>query len=36
MLDHLAGIALGLRVYHVVEPEIKDECDAAFMTSNVE
>lgn len=25
----LAGIALGLAVYHVVEPEIKDECDAA-------
>lgn len=25
----LAGIALGLPVYHVVEPEIKDECDAA-------
>lgn len=25
----LAGIALGLGVYHVVEPEIKDECDAA-------
>lgn len=23
----LAGIALGLGVYHVVEPEIKDECD---------
>jgi glycine/sarcosine/betaine reductase complex component A len=23
----LAGIALGLSVYHVVEPEIKDECD---------
>jgi hypothetical protein len=25
----LAGIALGLAVYHVVEPEIKDECDPA-------
>lgn len=25
----LAGIALGLPVYHVVEPEIKDEVDAA-------
>lgn len=25
----LAGIALGLAVYHVIEPEIKDECDAA-------
>jgi hypothetical protein len=25
----LAGIALGLAVYHVVEPEIKEECDAA-------
>jgi hypothetical protein len=25
----LAGIALGLAVYHMVEPEIKDECDAA-------
>lgn len=24
----LAGIALGLAVYHVVEPEIKEECDA--------
>lgn len=24
----LAGVALGLAVYHVVEPEIKDECDA--------
>lgn len=24
----LAGIALGLGVYHVIEPEIKDECDA--------
>ena len=24
----LAGIALGLAVYHMVEPEIKDECDA--------
>lgn len=24
----LAGVALGLPVYHVVEPEIKDECDA--------
>jgi glycine/sarcosine/betaine reductase complex component A len=23
----LAGIALGLAVYHMVEPEIKDECD---------
>ena len=23
----LAGIALGLGVYHVIEPEIKDECD---------
>ncbi len=23
----LAGVELGLRVYHVVEPEIKDECD---------
>ena len=23
----LAGIALGLAVYHVVEPEIKDQCD---------
>ena len=25
----LAGIALGLAVYHVVEPEIKDEFDEA-------
>ncbi len=25
----LAGIELGLAVYHIVEPEIKDECDAA-------
>ena len=25
----LAGVALNLDVYHVVEPEIKDECDAA-------
>lgn len=25
----LAGIDLGLRVYHVVEPEMKDEFDAA-------
>jgi len=25
----LAGIALGLAVYHVVEPDIKDEFDAA-------
>ncbi|SHE34198.1 Glycine reductase complex selenoprotein A [Clostridium fallax] len=25
----LAGIALGLGVYHIIEPEIKDECDAA-------
>jgi hypothetical protein len=25
----LAGVALGLAVYHVVEPEVKDECDAA-------
>jgi glycine/sarcosine/betaine reductase complex component A len=24
----LAGIALGLAVYHVVEPEVKDQCDA--------
>lgn len=24
----LAGVALNLAVYHVVEPEIKDECDA--------
>lgn len=24
----LAGISLGLPVYHVVEPEVKDECDA--------
>lgn len=23
----LAGVALGLAVYHVVEPEVKDECD---------
>ena len=23
----LAGVALGLAVYHMVEPEIKDECD---------
>jgi hypothetical protein len=23
----LAGIALGLGVYHVVEPEVKNECD---------
>ena len=23
----LAGVELGLAVYHVVEPEIKDECD---------
>lgn len=25
----LAGVELGLGVYHVVEPEIKDQCDAA-------
>ncbi|AKN33379.1 glycine/sarcosine/betaine reductase complex protein A [Clostridium carboxidivorans P7] len=25
----LAGVELGLAVYHMVEPEIKDECDAA-------
>lgn len=25
----LAGVALNLNVYHVVEPEIKDECDEA-------
>ncbi|SKA93522.1 Glycine reductase complex selenoprotein A [Caloramator quimbayensis] len=25
----LAGISLGLRVYHVLEEEIKNECDAA-------
>lgn len=25
----LAGIALGLAAYHMVEPEIKDACDAA-------
>ncbi len=25
----LAGVGLGLGVYHVVEPEVKDECDAA-------
>lgn len=25
----LAGVDLGLLVYHVVEPEIKDECDPA-------
>jgi len=25
----LAGIALGLAVYHVIEPEIKDQCDEA-------
>lgn len=25
----LAGIELGLAVYHIVEPEIKEECDAA-------
>ena len=25
----LAGIALALPVYHMVEPEIKNECDAA-------
>ena len=24
----LAGIELGLAVYHMIEPEIKDECDA--------
>ncbi len=24
----LAGVALGLGVYHMVEPEVKDECDA--------
>jgi len=24
----LAGVELGLSVFHVVEPEIKDECDA--------
>jgi glycine/sarcosine/betaine reductase complex component A len=23
----LAGIELGLAVYHIIEPEIKDECD---------
>jgi hypothetical protein len=25
----LAGIELGLAVYHMIEPEIKEECDAA-------
>jgi len=25
----LAGIELGLAVYHMVEPEVKEECDAA-------
>lgn len=25
----LAGVELGLAVYHVVEPEVKDECDEA-------
>ncbi len=25
----LAGIALGLNVFHIVEPEMKDECDEA-------
>lgn len=25
----LAGVALGLAVYHIVEPEIKEACDAA-------
>ena len=25
----LAGIALGLGVYHIVEPEVKDQCDAS-------
>ncbi len=25
----LAGVQLGLAVYHVVEPEIKEQCDAA-------
>ena len=25
----LAGVALNLNVYHVVEPEIKDECEEA-------
>lgn len=25
----LAGVELGLAVYHIVEPEIKDECDPA-------
>lgn len=25
----LAGVALGLPVYHIVEPEIKNECDPA-------
>lgn len=24
----LAGVELGLRVYHMLEPEVKDECDA--------
>jgi Glycine reductase complex selenoprotein A. len=24
----LAGVELGLAVYHMVEPEVKDECDA--------
>lgn len=25
----LAGVELGLAVYHMIEPEVKDECDAA-------
>lgn len=25
----LAGVELGLAVYHMVEPEVKDECDSA-------
>lgn len=25
----LAGVALGLAVYHIVEPEIKEQCDEA-------
>mgnify|MGYP000866509112 CR=1 FL=1 len=25
----LAGVELGLAVYHMVEPEVKEECDAA-------
>ena len=31
----LTGVQLGLRVYHVCEPEVKDECDPAVYDEQV-